>query len=483
MSTPDKRTDRLAALSSDKKALLEKWSKGTQKSIVTQIIPQRRETGPAPLSFVQEWYLTHPCNEPVAMVLEGPLEEALLEMSINEIVRRHEILRTTFKNIDGVPMQVIAPNVSLQVPPIESLEALPASERLAHGLQLGMEDALRLTFDLEHGPTWCIRLLRLSPEQHLCVVVFAAILVDGRSQINFFLELVQIYEAFAEGVASPLPDLSLQFADFATWQRQRLQGAVLEDYIGYWRPLLADTPRLQVPTDVPRSPAIDYQRELVNLEIPASQAQEVHAFCRAENYTAFIYFFTLFQLSLRHFTGQRDMFIGVEVTSRQLREMAGLIGAFTHTLPIRMSIVDELNFKELARQGQRTVLDVYAHHDVPAGELVRLCDPERDLFKTPLFNVKAAYFTDVARPSYEKKTRLSLSPQTLNGIENPPEDLKIQIFDFQRGLSMHLEYNSNLFSRSTISNFMDGYHTLLIAAMAAPDQSVSELLRNLHSQE
>lgn len=479
MSISDERPDRLAGLSPEKKALLEKWLQGTGRTRSTQVISRRLETGTAPLSFVQEWYLRHPTNEPAAVILEGVLERDILERSINEIIRRHDILRTTFQIRNGTPAQVIAPTWSIDMPPVESLEALPASERLAYGLQLGKEDTDCLIFDLEHGPTWRIRLLRLSPEQHLCIALFSAVMIDGRSQINFFLELSQIYEAFADGLPSPLPELPIQFADFATWQRQRLQGAAWDTYVAYWRPYLADTPRLAVPTDIPRSPATTYRRDLLQLEIPAHQAEYMRTLSRAEQCTMFISLFTIFQILMYHFTNQQDIFIGVEITSRQLRETMELIGAFTHTLPIRMSIADDLSFKTLLRQGQRIIVDASAHHDMSAGGLVELCDPGRDLFQTPLFNVKAAYFTDIARPSYEKKPRLLLKPQTLNGIEKPPEDLNMQFFDFQRGLALNLEYNAGLFQRSTIARLVASYHKLLIAIVANPDQSILELLQAL----
>lgn len=479
MSTSNERTDRFAGLSPEKKALLEKWSQGTARTRSAQVIPRRLETGPAPLSFVQEWYLRHPTNEPAAIILEGLLERDILERSINEIVRRHEILRTTFQIRNGIPAQVIAPTWSIQVPPVENLEALPASERLAYGLQLGREDTDCLKFDLEHGPTWRIRLLRLSPEQHLCIALFSAIMIDGRSQINFFLELAQIYQAFADGLPSPLPELPIQFADFTTWQRQRLQGAAWDASLAYWKPRLADTPRLDVPTDMPRSPATAYQRDLLQLEIPAHQAERIRTLSREEQCTMFITLFALFQILMYHFTKQQDVLIGVEVTSRQLPETMDLIGAFTHTLPIRISITNDLRFGTLLRQGQGIVLDAYAHHDMSAGGLVELCDPGRDLFQTPLFNVKAAYFTDVVRPSYEKKPRLLLKPQTLNGIEKPPEDLNMQIFDFKRGLVLHFEYNASLFQRSTIARLVASYHTLLISIVADPGQLISELLQNV----
>lgn len=479
MSTSNERRSRLAGLSADKKALLEKWSQGTGKSLTTQVIPRRSENGPAPVSFVQEWYLRHPLNEPAAMLLEGVLDGDLLLRSINEIVRRHEMLRTTFHILDGKPVQVIAPPFTISLPSIESLEALPVSERLAHGLQLGMEDTQNLTFNLERGPTWRIRLLRLAPDQHLCLALFSSAIIDGRSQINFFLELAQIYDAFADGLPSPLPDLPLQFADFAAWQRQRLQGTAWDTYVAYWRPLLADTPKLHVPTDIPRSSSTPYRRDLLRLEFPMDQAESIRALSRSEQCTMFVCLFALFQILIYHFTGQQDLFIGVEVTSRQLRETMDLIGAFTHTLPMRMLITESQRFGELLQRGQQMALDVYAHHDMATEELVEICDPGRDLLHTPLFHVKAAYFTDVIRPSSEKPSRLVLHPQTLNGIEQPPEDLKIQFFDFQRGLALHLEYNANLFQASTIAKFVAAYHKLLLSVIAKPDQTISELLQQL----
>ena len=479
MSTAHERPDRFAGLSAEKRALLEKWVKGAGKTPSRQAIPRRSESGPAPLSFVQEWYFQHRINEPAAFLLEGPLDRDILEQSIQEIVRRHDILRTTFKHINDKPMQVIEPTFALHLPPIESLEDLPASERLAHGLRLGQQDTETVIFPLEEGPTWRIRLLRLAPEQHLCIALFAAIIVDGRSQINFCLELSQLYEAFAAGLPSPLPELPIQFADFATWQRERLQGAAWDAYLAYWRPQLADTPRLNVPTDVPRAAVARYQRDLLRLEIPRHQAEALRTLSRAEQCSMFACLFALFQVLIYRFTGQQDLLIGIEVTSRQLRETMELIGCFTHTMPIRMSITDELDFKTLLHQVQKRALDVNAHHDLSTGGLVALCDPERDLLKTPLFSVKAAYFTNVARPARQKEPRLALIPQTLNGIDEPPEDLNLQMFDFEDGLALHLEYHAGLFQRSTIARLLDTYAKLLAAIAANPELSIERLLQML----
>jgi hypothetical protein len=475
MPESDERAQRLAKLSASKRALLEKWTQGKDTQVPSQIIPRRALSSPAPLSFIQEWYFYHPANEPTAVLIEGPLDSDLLERALQQLVNRHETLRTTYQMHQDVPMQHIAPSFQLHLP-VESLEAWPESERFERGIQQFNAEVSTLHLDLEYGPILYTKLLRLTPQQHLlCVVVFGGI-ADGWAQVVFFQDLMALYEGLADGQETPLAELPIQYADFATWQRRRLQGDALEKHLAYWRERLADRPQLDLPTDFPRAAAPVYRESYVREQVPADQVAQLRAVSQAEDTTLFLTFFTVYQILLCSFTGQRDFPICIEQSSRHLRETEGLIGLFTHMLPVRVSLTDNPTFQTLLRQTRSAALDVYAHQGIPVGKLVELCDPERDLIAHPLVTATIAYLNENVLLAPQKTRRLALKPYRL-GPDEEQEDLNLQIYDLARGLEVALVYHTGLFQQATIARLLKSYRQLLAAIALDPTKHCSELLQ------
>ena len=271
-----------------------------------------------------------------------------------------------------------------------------------------------------------------------------------------------------------MAELPIQYADFATWQRRRLQGDALEKHLGYWRKQLADKPRLAIPTDFPRSSVTVYSEDYIRSQVSAKQSEQLRTLSWMEDATLFMTFFTVFQVLMCQFTGQRDMPICIEISSRHLRETEDLVGLFTHVLPIRAPISGDPSFRELLRQVRGAALDVYAYQGIPIARLVELCDPGRDLTAMPIVSATVAYLNENVLLAPQKTPRLSLKPYRL-GPEEEQEDLNLQIYDLARGLEVALVYHSGLFQRDTVARLLDTYHHLLSAIVADPDKRLSEL--------
>ena len=431
-----------------------------------------------PLSFAQErlWFMDQLLpqsdlfNLSTALRLTGQLDVAVLKHSLNEIIRRHEALRTTFAIVEERPVQLIAPNMSLALPVVD-LRYLPPDQREAEASRLAAEEAHQ-TFDLTRGPLVRTKLLRLQAEEYVFLLTMHHIVSDGWSLGIFWKELGILWSAFASGKSSPLPELPIQYGDFAVWQRDWLQGGVLNSQLVYWRNQLSNLPTLQLPTDRPRPVVQTFCGARHEVKLPESLTIALKALSKRQGTTLFMTLLAAFQVLLYRYTGQEDIVVGTYIAGRNRAEIEALIGFFLNSLVIRTRLEGNLTFDELLARVRRITLDGYAHQDVPFAKLVEELQPVRDLSRNPLFQVMFQL----------------LNVPTLSDIEAGPEPqlLKVEsvtsVFDLscmfqesKRGLRGHFEYNTDLFKARTITRMAGHYQTLLEGIVADSEQRLSDL--------
>jgi amino acid adenylation domain-containing protein len=453
-----------------------RWTGARQRT--PSLFPVRRQ-GPPPLSFAQQrlWFIDQlePAsplyNIPVALRVAGPLRPEVLALCLGEIVRRHETLRTVFATAEGAPVQAIRPAHSFGLPVVD-LAGLPEREREASALTLTRAEAAR-PFDLERGPLLRGVLLRLGRGDHIVALTMHHIISDGWSMGILVREVTALYAAFAEGRPSPLPELPLQYADFAAWQRSWLQGEVLEGEISFWRRQLAGLPpRLELPTDRSRPAVQSFRGAARPVRLPAELGRQAVALSRREGATLFMVLLAGFQALLARYSGQHDLAVGSPVAGRNWTELEGLIGFFINTLVLRGDLSGEPSFRELLGRVRETALAAHAHQDVPFEKLVQELAPERSLAQTPLFQVMLA-LQNAPAASLEIED-LRLRPVSRAGT-TAKFDLELTLEERSGGLFGTVEHATDLFDAVTIDRLVLHYERLLTAALATPEAAISEL--------
>lgn len=432
----------------------------------------------APASFAQHrlWFLDRlepgaaAFNIAVAVRLSGELETPVLHRCFNEIVRRHEVLRTTFKAIAGRPVQISHSALLLPLP-IVDLDALPQEQRDSEVVRLAAEEQLK-PFDLEKGPVLRTTLLRLGERQHVVFFTMHHIVSDGWSAGVLVREVAALYPAFSEGKPSPLPDLSIQYADFAHWQREWLQGEVLDNHIAYWKEQLKDSPTLALQTDRSRPATPSYKGDRLPVRLSAELTSALRALSRQEEVTIFMTLLAAFQTLLYRYTKQPEIVVGADVANRTQGETEGLIGFFVNQLVMRVSFAGNPTFKELLKRVREVSLAGYAHQDLPFDKLVQVLRPDRRSSAHPLFQVKIVFQNFPMSP-------LKLPGLTLSPIERPVEtttlDLILFLWDIEQALVGKLEYSTDLFNAATISRIWKQFETLLQNIIAEPAARVDDL--------
>jgi amino acid adenylation domain-containing protein len=475
--TPFLRTE-LAECKSEILNILRQTDMGT--SPTSPSLQRISRAGKLRLSFAQErlWFLDQlePYNPfyniPVAVRITGPLNVAAIDQSINEIIRRHEVLRTTCSTIDGNPMQVIAPDASFALPVVD-LRHLPNPGREDKARELATQEA-RKPFDLAHGPLFRATLLWLGEEDYVLLLITHHFVADGWSMGVLHREISALYENFSTGRPSPLPELPIQYADFGHWQRQLLEGQMLETQRAYWKKQLADAPAItELPTDRQRPSVQTYCGATQSFSLPTTLSEAVKALSRRQGVTLFMTLLAAFQTLLHRYTGQDDIVVGTAVSNRNRIETEGLIGPFANNLALRTGFSASPNFRQLLARVREVAVGAYAHQDLPWEKLIEELRPERDLSRNQLFQMLFVFHEH----SLEQNLKLPGLSMKHFRIElgTARFDLSLGMTSEKKRLSGCVEYNTDLFDPSTITRFLGHFQVLLEAVVLDPDQPISTL--------
>ncbi len=451
-------------------------------------LARREAAGDAPLSFSQQrlWFmdqlqpLSSFYNVATAVRLTGDLDVAALRQAGDEIVRRQESLRTVFALRGEEPVQVVQEPMPLDLP-LEDLRSFPAGERQAEAVRLVTAEANR-PFDLGRGPLVRCRLLRLDEREHVMTVVLHHVIADGWSLGVFVRELVQLYHSFSQDKPSPLPELPVQYADFAVWQRGWLQGEVLDAQLAYWEQQLAGAPALtRLRTDHPRPPVQSFRGARRSAVLPAELAERLRQLSRREDCTLFVTLLAAFQTLLHLEAGEEDVLVGSPLSYRNWREVEGLIGFFANTLVFRGNLAGDPTFRELLARTRRTVLDAFAHQHLPFDRLVEALRPERSLAHSPIFQVGFTFQTAAAEAPLKVP---GLTAERLDfEVETTQFDLNLTLSDSPLGLNAVLQYSRDLFADLTSGWLLERFRQLLEQAEENPEQRLSELGARLAESE
>src|SRR6185369_2338840 len=404
--------------------------------------------------------------------LTGKLNVTALERAINEVVRRHEVLRTTFRTVNGEPVQVVAPAQPVRLP-ILDLSQIGEAERQRETDRHAVQEARR-PFDLRQGPVWRARLVRLAAAEHVLLFTMHHIVSDGWSMEILTREVSALYDAYVAGKQSPLPELPIQYADYAVWQREWLQGELLEEQLGYWRNQLSGAPAvLELPTDRPRPAQLSHRGAYLPLQLSAALTSELKQLSQREGVTLFMSLLASWQLLLARYSRQEDVVVGSPVANRTLPEVEGLIGFFVNTLVLRTEISGELRVRDLLQRVREVCLGAYAHQEVPFEMLVEELHPERQLSHSPLFQVMFTLQTTATAPAATENKKL-VSPKKATS-ETAKFDLTLVMSEVQGVLNGQFEYNTDLYEQSTISRMAAHFEQLLASLVAMPEKQLWEL--------
>lgn len=470
-------------LSTAKRTLLEKRLRGELKSRPKIPAISRRSTSErTPLSFAQQrlWFFHQLAPESplynisLALRLQGSLNRDALEKSLAAIVARHESLRTRFLCVEGEPMQVIdePPPVPLR---LVDLSGRPASRHEAEIQCLFKEEASH-PFDLARDLLLRPALARLSETDHALLVTLHHIASDGWSMGVLFRELAAFYEAFATGHLPAVPDLPIQYADFAAWQRERMQGELLQKELAYWKRQLAGAPDfLDLPTDRPRPPVQTFRGRWHWRTFPAPLGDALNALSRREGGTLFMTLMAAFQALLHRYTGQPDLLIGAPIAGRNQIETEGLIGFFINTLVLRGDLSGDPTFCELLQRVREATIGAYAHQNLPFERLVEELHPVRTSSHSPL--VQVLFVLQNAPGQTLQLPGLNIVPIPVDKMDTGTAkfDLTLQVEEDGPGLRAAVEYNTDLFDDTTIARLLGHYQTLLEGIAGSPARRLSEL--------
>ncbi|MEH2102809.1 MAG: amino acid adenylation domain-containing protein [Nostoc sp.] len=432
-----------------------------------------------PLSFSQErlWFLyqlqsdSSTYNVSFAFRLQGLLNITALEDSFNEIIQRHEALRTTFVAVENKPVQVISPSLKL-ILPVVNLQEFPEQERETQVLQL-VKNEVQQPFNLEQGSLLRSSLVRLGENEYVLLLSVHHIAFDGWSEGILWRELTALYTAFSTGKPSPLPNLPIQYADFAVWQRQWLQGQVIDTQLNYWKQQLAGAPPLlELPTDRVRPPIQTNRGGIKRFRLDDRLTQKLKSLSEKPGATLFMTLLTGFVILLSRYSNQQDILVGSPIANRNCSEIESLIGFFVNILVLRTDVSGNPSFWELLQRVRQVAMEAYSHQDVPFEQVVETLQPERNLNYSPLFQVMFVLLN--TPPGKLELPGLSINPLE---VETPTAkfDLTLLMTETEQGLSGSLEYNSDLFEEATITRMVGHFVTLLEGIVANPEGRISQL--------
>ncbi len=470
-------------LSTQKVALLQSLLKKEGREIpssATQAeknISRRTDDALFPLSFAQQrlWFQDqlNPGSStyiiPLALHLTGKLHNMALEQSLREILTRHEVLRGCIANVNGSPLQKImpVPSTFLQYTDLSSLSPAESTIRAKHAMQ----EEFETPFDLAHGPLLRFHLLRLQEQSHLLLLTMHHIISDGWSIGVMGQELAALYNAFVNQQPSPLPPLPIQYADYAVWQRQRLQGSHLEQHLLYWKHFLAGRPTsLELPLDHPRPPVRTFHGRTSHFHLSAEVSQQVHQLSKRLGATLFMTLLSAFSVLLMRTTAQDDLVIGTIVANRTHPQIENLIGFFVNTLALRIDLSGDPSFQELIHRVQEMALETYSHQEVPFEQIVEAVQEARDASRSPLVQVLFGF-------ENASTTSLQLADLQVETVEASTHttkvDLSLTMQENEGSLSGILEYNTDLFDVHTMDCLVAHFQVLLQDLVTHPEQSIS----------
>lgn len=472
--------ERIANLSPNRQELLARLLKQGQINLSHAVImPRVRSSNHAPLSFSQQrlWLFLQldpdniSYNVPEALRLKGELNVPAFAQSFDEIVRRHEILRTVFQIVSGEPAQVIAEPRPIAIEIID-LTRLPRPEREKTTQQLINTEAIR-PFDLARGPLLRVKLLKLEDAEHLLLMTVHHIVSDGWSSSVMVHELTILYKDFKLGQSSSLPELPIQYADFAMWQRDWLRGEVLEEQLSYWRKKLSGAlPVLELPADRLRPAVQRYRGATASVDLPETLTRKIKDLSNEEGATLFMTLLAAFKVLVYRYTGQTDICVGMPIANRNRAETEKLIGFFLNNLVLRSDLRGNPTFQSFLAQVREETLNAYAHQDMPFEKLVEELQPERSLSYMPLFQlmfmVQNAFMEDLVLQD------LRISEANID-IRTTKYDLSLYVNELDNRLFTLAVYDSDLFDAATIKRLLNHYQTLLEGIVANPQQHVAEL--------
>ncbi|HEX3528277.1 MAG TPA: amino acid adenylation domain-containing protein, partial [Thermoanaerobaculia bacterium] len=432
-----------------------------------------------PLSFSQQrlWFLDQlspgnaSYNMPAGVRLEGRVDLAAMQAALNEVVRRHEALRTRFPTTKGQPFQVIAPAAAVDLPWIDFRSIAEGEYRDAEVLRLTAAEAQR-PFDLARGPLLRATLMLLGPQEIVLLLTVHHIVSDGWSMNLLYRELGVLYEAFLDRHPSPMPELPLQYVDFACWQRQYLTGENRENHLAYWRQQLTGLPALQLPTDRPRPRFETFRGGSRSTVLDQRLVEGMKAVGQSHDVTMFMTFLAIFEVLLLRYSGQSDIVVGSATAARNHPDLEGLIGLFLNMLVLRVDLAGNPGFGEAVQRVRRTTLEAYEHQDLPFEMLVDEIQPERDPSRNPLCQVLLMY------QNYPAESReLSGYALKLMRVDSGTAKFDLILFldDIPGGVQAKLEYNADLFDAATAGRMLGHFEILLQATVDKPGEVLSRL--------
>lgn len=482
-------SQRIAGLSPEKLKLLAQKLNQKKGDVLskTQIKSQSREINTYPLSFSQQrlWFLDQlePGNPAFNicqfMRLSGWLNVAAMEQSFQEVIKRHEALRTTFTIVNGQPLQVISPASVFKLQ-VVNLQALPLDKREAKVLHLANQETQK-PFDLTKDCLLRVTLLQLSQTEQILLLSIHHIAADAWSIGVLIGEITTLYENFSRGYASPLSKLPIQYVDFAVWQRQYLQGEKLATLLSYWQQQLGgQLPVVELPTDMPRPKLQTFNGARQCLILSKTFSEQLKALYQREGITIFMILLAGFKTLLYWYTGQEDIVIGTDIANRNQPEIRGIIGFFVNQLVLRTNLSGNPSFHELLGRVREVTLEAYSHQDLPFDKLVDALNPVRYMARSPLFQIKLI-LENTQTPV------LQLSNLTIKPLEVEKKttqlDLLWEITETEQGIVAALEYNTDLFYGTTIARMLKHFETLLNQVVAKPTVKLNELIELLTARD
>jgi amino acid adenylation domain-containing protein len=474
--------DKKDSLSAKKQMLLEMLMKERRKAESSgekQAIQKRNQADPLPLSFAQQrlWFLEQmnpgspAYNIPSAVLMKGRLDLNALTESFNQVIRRHEVLRTVFRMTDGRPFQVILPELKINMP-VYDLTGVSGEDQMEEAGKIITEDNLK-PYDLNNGPLIRILLIKLQEEENVLCLNMHHIISDGWTLQILMREVSALYSACSSGKASAVPEPPIQYGDYTVWQREWVQGDTLKKQMDYWvKKLTGSQGVLELPTDFQRPPVQGFKGARQHLEIPAGLVGELSVLAQKKGATLFMILLTALKIVLHKYSGQSEIIVGTPIAGRNRTELEGLIGYFVNTLALRTDFSGNPSFDELLKRVKETTQGAYDNQDIPFENIVEVLQPERDLSRNPMYQVCF---------SYQSEAIPEIHMQGLNidslGVESGTArfDIELQLWKDNDIIKGFFEYSSDLFESSTMARFSEHFLCVLANIAKYHEKAISDI--------